>query len=45
MVVCIAHIAMCTNIDVCTLLENVWDTDTENNNYKPKENGQCEKHP
>lgn len=44
MVMCIVHIAMHYYIDVCILLENVWDIDTENSNYKPEENGQCEKH-
>ena len=44
MVMCIVYIAMHYYIDVCVLLENIWDIDTENNNYKPEENGQCEKH-
>lgn len=44
MVMSIVHIAMHYYIDICILLENVWDINTENSNYKPEENGQCEKH-
>lgn len=41
---CVVHIAMHYYIDVCILLQNIWDTDTENHNYKPEENDQSEEH-